>query len=80
MIFTINILKVSMITKNELLFTDIDSLMYETETENVYKDIYKEKELFDFINYPKESNYYANTNNSVDKMKHKTGGVPVKAL
>ena len=33
-----------------MLLTDTDSLMYIIETENVYEDFYKDKELFDFSN------------------------------
>lgn len=35
----------------------IDSLMYKIETENVYENVYKEKALFNFSNYPKGSKY-----------------------
>ena len=35
----------------KLLFTDIDSLTYKIKSENVYKDFYKWKDLFDFSNY-----------------------------
>ena len=34
-------------TRAKLLFTDTDSLCYEIETEDVYEDIYHDKELFD---------------------------------
>ena len=34
-----------------LLFTDIDSLMYETKTEDIYEDFSSDKEMFDFNNY-----------------------------
>ena len=37
-----------------MLPTDSDSLMYKIEAENVYEDFYKDKELFDFSNYPKD--------------------------
>ena len=38
----------------ELLFTDTDSLTYEIESENVYEEFFKWKDLFDFSNYPKD--------------------------
>ena len=38
-----------------LLFTDTDSLVYEIKTEDVYEDFYKDKDLFDFSNYPQDS-------------------------
>ena len=42
------------VDKAKLLFIEIDSLMYENETENVDKDFYKHKELFDFSNYSED--------------------------
>ena len=39
----------------KLLFTDTDSLTYEIKSENVYKEFYKWKNLFDFSNYTKDS-------------------------
>ena len=38
----------------ELLFTDTDSLAYETISENVFEEFYKWKDLFDFSNYSKD--------------------------
>ena len=35
----------------EFLFTDTDSLTYEIKSENVYKEFYKWKDLFDVRNY-----------------------------
>ena len=37
-----------------LLFTDIDSLTYQIQTDNVYEDFYANKHLFDFSGYEKE--------------------------
>ena len=39
----------------KLLFTDTDSLTYETKLENVYEEFLNWKDLFDFSNYPKDS-------------------------
>ena len=36
-----------------MLLTNIDSLIWSIETENVYKDFHKDKDLFDFSNYKK---------------------------
>ena len=36
--------------KSEMLLTATDGLMYKTKTENVYEDLYKDKELFNFSN------------------------------
>ena len=37
-----------------MLLIDADSIMYKIETENVYEDFHKDKELFDFSNYLKD--------------------------
>ena len=47
---------------SELLFTDTDSLTYEIESENVYEEFFKHKDLFDFSNYPKDSKFFDETN------------------
>ena len=62
-----------------LLFTDTDSLVYEIETEDVYEDFSKEKEIFDFSNYSTKSKHYDDSNKLVvGKMKYKTAGVATK--
>ena len=43
--------------KSKLLFTDTDSLMYETKTEDVYEDFSSNKEMLDFSNYSTKSKY-----------------------
>ena len=42
----------------ELLFTDTDSLAYEIKSEDVYEEFFKQKHLFDFSNYPKDSKVF----------------------
>ena len=65
--------------KLRLLFTGNDSLMYEIETKNVYKDFSKNKKMFDFNNYSNKSKYYNNSNASVvGKIKDEIGGVAIK--
>ena len=60
----------------ELFFTDTDSLTYEIKSEDVYKEFYKWKDLFDFSNYFKDSRFYDDTNKKViGKMKDEYGGV-----
>lgn len=44
---------------------DTDSLLYEIETEDVYKDLYKDKDLFDNSNYPVDSPFYFKENKKV---------------
>ena len=60
----------------ELLFTDTDSLTYEIKSENVYEEFFKWKNLFDFSNYSKDSEFFDRTNKKVvGKMKNEFGGV-----
>ena len=50
-------------------------MKYEIKSENVYKEFYKWKDLFDFSNYSKDSTFYDDTNKKViGKMKDKYGG------
>ena len=65
----------------ELLFTDTDSLTYETKSENVYEDFSKWKHLFDFSNYSKDSKFLDDTNKKViDKMKDEYGEVIIGSI
>ena len=41
----------------ELLFTDTDWLTYKIKSEDVYKEFFKPKNLFDFNNYPEDSKF-----------------------
>ena len=60
----------------ELLFTHTDSLTYEIKSENVYKEFFKRKDLFDFSNYSKDSESFDIINIKViGKMKDEFGGV-----
>ena len=62
----------------KLLFTDIDSLVYEIKGEDVHEVSYSDKHLFDFSNYPVNSKYYDATNGSVlGKMKDAFKGEPI---
>ena len=49
----------------KLLLTDTDSLVYEINSNDVYEQCFKDKELFDFSGYPKDSKYYDSTNKKV---------------
>ena len=42
----------------KLLFTDSYSLVYEIKTEDIYKDFYGDKNLFDFSSYPLNSKFF----------------------
>ena len=60
----------------ELLFTDTDSVTYEIKSENNYEDFYKQKDLFDYINYSKDSKFFDESNNKViGKIKYEFGGI-----
>ena len=60
----------------ELLFTDTDSLTYEIKSENVYEQFFKWKDLFDFGNYSKDSEFFDDTNKKViGKTKDEYDGV-----
>ena len=48
----------------KLSFTDTNSLIYEIETNDVYEDFYKDKDLFDFSDYPKDSKFFDPVNKS----------------
>ena len=62
----------------KLLFTDTDSLTYETETEDVYKDFWNDKDMFDNSDYPENSPYYCNDNKKViGKFKDEACDVPI---
>ena len=61
-----------------LLFTDTHSLVYEIKSGNVYDQRFKDKHLFDFSGYSKNSVYYDDSNKKVlGKMKHELGGAEV---
>ena len=53
--------------------------MYETKTEDLYKDFSNNENMFDFSNYSTKSKYYGNSNKLVvGKMKDETTGVAIK--
>ena len=51
--------------KQNLTFTDTDSLTYEIKSEDVYEEFSKHKHLFDFSNHPKDSLLSDPTNKKV---------------
>ena len=62
----------------KLLFTDTDSLVYEIKNSNVYDQCFKDKHLFDFSGYPKDSVYYDSSNKKVlGKMKNELNGAKI---
>ena len=73
-----NYIKTKYGDKAKLLFTDTDSLTYEIESEDVYQDFWKNKDMFDNSDYPESSIYYCNKNKKViGKFKDEAAGVPI---
>ena len=64
--------------KAKLLFTDTDSLTYEIEAKDVYKDFFKDKDKFDNSDYPEYSPFFYKTNKKViGKFKDESAGIPI---
>ena len=64
--------------KCRLLFTDTDSLMYESKTEDVYEDFNEDKEKFYFSNSLTKSKFYDSNKLMISKMKDERTDVPIK--
>ena len=76
--FHYNYIKKKYGDRAKLLFTDTGSLTYEIETEDVYKDFWNDKDMFDNSDYPENSPYYCNANKKViGKLKDEACGVPI---
>ena len=43
---------------------DTDSLVYVIKTDDVYKDLWKYNQEFDYLSYPKDSKYFDQSNKS----------------
>ena len=73
--FHYNFIKNKYGEKAKLLFTDTDSLCYEIETKDIYKDLWKDKDLFDNSAYPIDSPFFDKSNEKViGKMKDEAAG------
>ena len=76
--FHYNYIKHKYGNKAKLLFTDTDSLTYEIETNDAYKDFFKDKSKFDNSDYPENSPYFNKINKKViGKFKDEAAGVAV---
>ena len=74
--FHYNYIKKKYGNRAKLLFTDTDSLTYEIEAEDVYKDFWNDKDMLDNSDYPENSPYYCNANKKViGKFKDEACGV-----
>ena len=63
----------------KLLFTDTDSLCYEIETKDVYKELWEDRQLFDNSDYPQDSSYFSAENKKViGKFKDEAAGMPIR--
>lgn len=61
--------------KAKLLFTDTDSVTYEIETKDVYRDFLKDKNRFDNSDFPENSPFYDKTNKKIiGKFKDEAAG------
>ena len=62
----------------KLLFTDTDSLVYEIKDCNVDEQCFKNKHLFDFSGFPKDSVYYDDSSKkALGKMKDEFNGIKI---
>ena len=51
--------------KVELVYTDTDSLIIQVKTDDIYKDMFEDKDKYDFSEYPKDHPNYDTTNKKV---------------
>ena len=78
-VFHYNYVKSRYNNKAKLLFTDTDSLCYEIETKDIYKELWEDKQLFDNSVYPKDSLYFSVENKKViGKFKDEAAGMPIR--
>lgn len=76
--FHYNYIKQKYGSKAKLLFTDTDSLTYEIEAEDVYQDLWDDKEKFVNSHYPKDSKFYEETNKKlIGKFKDEASSIPI---
>ena len=76
--FHYNYIKKKYNNRARLLFTYTDSLTYEIEAEDVYKDFWNDKDMFDNNDYLEISPYYCNVNKKIiGKFKDEACGIPI---
>ena len=76
--FHYNYIKKRYNNKAKLLFTDTDSLCYEIETQDIYEELWQDRNLFDNSDYPKDSKFFDSTNKKViGKFKDEAAGIPI---
>ena len=68
-------------SKCELTYTDTDSLLLNIQTDNIYKDMEHDFDLYDTINYPKDHPLFSATNKKVSgKMKDECGSLAIEEV
>ena len=76
--FHYNYIKKKYNNRARLLFTNTDSLTYEIEAEDVYKDFWNDKDMFHNSDYPESSPYYCNVNKEIiGKIKDEACDIPI---
>ena len=76
--FHYNYIKKQYGSKAQLLFTDTDSHCHEIETEDIYADLWKDREWFDNTDYPKDNKYFDTTNKKIiGKFKDEAASIPI---
>ena len=66
-------------SRSNLLFTETDSLCYDVNTDDLYRDFLQDLEYFDTSEYPREHFLHSERNKKVlAKMKDETHGVPIE--
>ena len=76
--FHYNYIKEKYGEKAKLLFTDTNSLCYVITTDDVYEDLYHDRDLFDNSDYAKSSKFFFDENKKViGKFKDEAAGNPI---
>ena len=76
--FHYNYIKKKYNNRARLLFTNTESLTYEIEAEDIYKDFWNDKDMFANSDYPESSPYYCNVNKKIiGKFKDEACGIPI---
>ena len=76
--FHYNYIKKKYNNRAKVLFTNTDSLTYEIEDEDVCKDFWNDKEMFDNSDYPESSPSYCNVNKKIiGKFNYEACGVSI---
>lgn len=76
--FYYNFMKKEYGPRCDLLYTDTDSLLFEVETEDFYKDMMKNSHLYDTSDYPADHPAFSKENKNVlRKMKDEMNGQPL---